>query len=272
MTRWEGIFITLAIAGYGLSFLLFLIALVFKKERLQVPGFRLVAGGFAAHTLAIAARWYATGHMPVMHTYENSLTGVWVTVLVYLFIRWYFPPARSFAVVITPLALLVLGNGLQVGAELQPLEPAFKSNWLAVHVLFAWFAFGSYATAFAAGVIYLLKGRRNTGFLARLPEFKLLDELSMRLILFGFFAQAVMIGSGAIWAFGLWGRYWGWDPVETWSLISWLIYGTNLHLRITLGWTGKRAAWLAVLSLTGIVFLFFGFGHGSSVHTQMFSK
>lgn len=270
MAFWEEIFLWVAVGGYAVSFLLFLNSLVFKKERMQVYGFRITLAAFASQSIAIAVRWYVTGHIPAMYTYENSLAGSWVIILTYLCLRHLFPPSQPFAVAVTPLALLILGNGMLAGGELRPLEPAFRSNWLFVHVLFAWFAFGSYVTAFCSGVMFLLKEKTNTGFLIRLPEQKLLEELSLRLILFGFFAQAVMIGSGAIWAYGLWGRYWAWDPVENWSLISWLIYGVNLHLRITLGWSGKRAAMLAVVSLLGVIFLFFGFGHGSSVHTSVF--
>jgi cytochrome c-type biogenesis protein CcsB len=272
MAFWEEISLWIAMGCYAGSFILFLVALVFKKERLQVHGFRMTVLAFGCQTAAIGARWYATGHMPAMYTYENSLAGSWIMILTYFGLRYFFPPARSFAVAVTPLALLILGNGLLAGGELRPLEPAFRSNWLFIHVLFAWFSFGSYVTASCSGAMYLLKEKSDRGFLIRLPELKLLEELSLRLILFGFFSQAVMIGSGAIWAQGLWGRYWGWDPVETWSLISWMIYGTNLHLRITLGWSGRKAAWLAVGSLLGIIFLFFGFGHGSSIHTQMFSR
>ncbi len=78
-----------------------------------------------------------------------------------------------------------------------------------------------------------------------------------------------MIASGAIWAHGLRGRYRGWDPIETWSLVSWLVYGVNLHLRFTLGWQGRRAAWVAVLSVLGIIVTFFGLGVVSEVHTQL---
>jgi cytochrome c-type biogenesis protein CcsB len=270
MAFWEEIFLWLAVAGYAVSFLLFLNGLVFKREKLQVWGYRIAVSGLLAETVAIGVRWAVTGHIPAMYTYENSLAGSWSVMVTYVVLRQLFPQARSFAVAVTPLALLILGNGMLTGGDLRPLEPAFRSNWLFVHVLFAWFSFGSYVTAFCAGAMYLLKEKSHKAFLIRFPELKLLDELSLRLILFGFFAQAVMIGSGAIWAHGLWGRYWAWDPVENWSLISWLIYGVNLHLRTTLGWSGRRAAWLAVLSLVGVIFLFFGFGHGTSVHTTVF--
>jgi len=270
MALYEGIFVWIAIGLYSIGFLLFLSGLVFKKERYPVHGYRLALIGFFFHTGAIVARWIATGHLPVMATYENSLSGTWFILLIYFVMRYVFPLSRPFGVAIIPVVILVLGNGIEAGATLQPLEPPYKSNWLYVHVLFAWFAFSSYVVAFAAGIMYILKDRAKKGVLSRLPELKLLDELSFRLILFGFFAEAIMIGSGAIWAHGLWGRYWGWDPIETWSLISWLVYGLYLHLRVTLGWKGRRAAWLAIFSLLGVIFVFFGLGYISQVHTGIF--
>jgi len=270
MSQYESLFIWIAIGFYAVSFSLILMGMVFKKERLTGIGFSLSVAGFLMHTGAIAVRWVVTGHLPVMQTYENSLTGTWFVVLTYYVIRYAFPPAKPFGVAVFPLVLLLLGNGIQAGAVLQPLEPPYRSKWLYVHVLFAWFAFGSYVTAFADGIMYLLKGKSSKGIIGRFPELKLLEELSLRLILFGFFSQAIMIGSGAVWARGLWGRYWAWDPVETWSLISWLAYGLNLHLRLTYGWRGKKAAWLAVGSLFGVIFLYFGIGFISPVHTSVF--
>lgn len=270
MTYLEGVFLWVAIGLYSASFLLFLTGMIFKKESLGSWGFHLSVAGFAMHTGAVLGRWIVTGHLPVMRTYENSLLGTWFVMLTYYVLRYAFPPSRPFAVSVIPLVVLLLGNGIEAGSVLQPLEPPYKSNWLYVHVLFAWFAFGSYVTAAASGVMYLLKARSEKGILGRLPELKLLDELSLRLILFGFFSEAIMIGSGAIWAKGLWGRYWAWDPVETWSLISWLTYGLNLHLRLTYGWREKKAAVLAVCSLFGVVFLYFGIGFISKVHTTVF--
>lgn len=271
MNYYETIFIWVAIGLYSASFLFFLGGLTFKSEKHARFGYRASVFGFIFHSAAIVARWVATGHVPVMATYENSLSGTWFVMLTYFIMRYAFPLSRPFGVAVVPLVLLVLGNGIQTGGVLQPLEPPYKSKWLYVHVLFAWFAFGAYVIAFASGVMYVLKGRGRTGgILKRLPELKLLDELSFRLILFGFFSEAIMVGSGAIWAHGLWGRYWGWDPVETWSLISWLIYGLNLHLRVTLGWRGERAAWLAIGSLIGVLFVFFGIGYLSKVHTGIF--
>ena len=271
MTALEAIFIWTGIGFYCASFLLFLAGLVFDRPRLPRYGFWSCVAGFVFHSGAILARWEATGHIPVMQAYENSLLGGWFVILTYIILRYAFPRSGLFGVAIVPLVVLVLGNGIQIGEPLQPLEPPYKSYWLYVHVLFGWFTFGAYVIAFAAGWMYELKDRaKKRGVLTRLPDLKLLDELSFRLILFGFFAESIMIGSGAIWAHGLWGRYWAWDPVETWSLVSWLTYGLNVHLRVTMGWRGRRAAWLAIFSLFGVICLFFGIGYVSDVHTGIF--
>jgi len=168
----------------------------------------------------------------------------------------------------------VLGRGMMGGAALMPLAPPFQSNWLWVHVGFAWLAFGAFTMASAVGVVYLLKDReglnqRAKDFYEKFPPLEILNDLGLRLIAFGFVADTVMITTGAIWAGKLWGRYWSWDPVETWSLITWLIYGTNLHLRLTYGWKGRKAAWLAIISIAGVIILFFGLGFISKLHTRL---
>lgn len=266
----EAIFIWTAVSLYALAFVMFLGGMVFKKPRMPGYAYWVSFTAFLVHTAAILARWQEVGHLPVMHTYENAVGGTWFVSAIYLAMRYIFPPSRPFGVAVIPVVLLVLGNGIQVGGTLQPLEAPYRSGWLYIHVFFGQISFGAYVLAFAAAIMYLLKGRGQGGLSQRLPDLKLLDELTFRLILFGFFAEAVMIASGAIWAHGLWGRYWAWDPVETWSLISWLTYGLYLHLRVTMGWRGKRAAWLAIVSLLGIVVLFFGLGFVSNLHTTIF--
>ena len=124
-------------------------------------------------------------------------------------------------------------------------------------MLFAWFAFGSYVVAFASGVLYLLKGWGKVAILTRLPELKLLDELSFRLILFGVLAEAIMIGSGAIWARGLWGRYWAWDPVENAGLLPWFTATAFLHSIIIQEQRGMLRVWnLALVIITFFLTIF----------------
>ena len=101
-----------------------------------------------------------------------------------------------------------------------------------------------------------------------MPSLSRLDELIFRYITFGFIMDSIMIVAGSIWAKDLWGSYWSWDPVETWSLISYLVYGTAIHLRVTMGWRDARMAWLAITLLSTVIISFFGvtFLVNSSLH------
>ncbi len=267
MFRLEGLFLWLSMAFYVVSFASGLYIFVFRKRyNFDITLFRIST---LFHLITFILRWINTGHMPVMGGYEHSLIGSWFLSGIFIFAQWRYPVMRRLHLVITALVILILGNGIQTGTEYIPLEPPYRSNWLYVHVFFAWLTFGSYFVAASTGLVTITREFLIKRFSFNIPEEKFLDELSLRLILFGFFSETIMIGSGAIWAHGLWGRYWGWDPVETWSLISWLLYGLNLHLRLTYGWRGKRAAYLAVISLVSVIALFFGIGYISGLHTRM---
>jgi ABC-type transport system involved in cytochrome c biogenesis permease subunit len=128
--------------------------------------------------------------------------------------------------------------------------PALQSAWLWVHIVGASTGFSSVLIAAGLGLLYVLKERGTGGIYDRMPDPKTLDELSYRFVAGGFTMYGVMIVSGAFWADQVKGIFWNWDPVEVWSLVSWLIYGIYLHLRITFGWRGQR---LAVYSLVAVV-------------------
>ncbi len=275
MNAAESVFLWLSVIGYILAFVAMLIGMVFGKERAAAAGSRLTVATFASHTLAIISRWIATGHMPVMGVYENSLLGAWFIMLIFLISGRWIAAKKTLTVIVVPIALFMLGNGIMGGAELEPLAPAFQSNWLFVHVVFAWFAFGSYFIAACLGVAFLWKngaqarGKLEESASRRFPDLDIMDDLIFRFIIFGFIADTVMIATGSIWAHGLWGRYWGWDPIEIWSLVSWIIYGAALHLRITMGWKDRKLAWVAVASIATVIISFFGIGFISDVHTQL---
>ena len=259
---WSGVF------AYCFAVLALTADTLFKKAWLHRLGLGCAAAGFGAHSVAIGSRWAATGHAPVMGAYENALAGAWFVAAIAA--GFFFRYRAALRALPLPLvgALLILGNGIMSRAELAPLEPPYRSVWLGVHVGFAWFAFGSYVVASGLAIYHLLLSRRDaTDALAvRATQ---VDEVGARLIAFGFVSHAVMTASGAIWAHGLWGRYWAWDPVETWSLVSWLAYGVYLHLRFTLGWKGRRASWVALAAVLTIVMTFFGIGVVSNVHTEL---
>lgn len=259
---------------YLAGFIVYLAAAVFKKESWTTLGWYLAIGGFVSHTLAIAARWMETGHPPVMYRFENNLAGTWfVMLLMFVMYRW-FKRVKALGLFILPVALVMLGYGLMTGPQLEPLSPPFKSNWLWVHVTFAWLAYSAFAAAGGLGLVYLIKNRlprqgENARFFRLFPTLALVDDITLKLVSFGFIAQSLMLISGSIWANGLWGSYWQWDPLETWSLVTWLTYGIILHFRLTLGWKGSRIAWLVVAALATEAITFWGIGFISNLHTPL---
>jgi cytochrome c-type biogenesis protein CcsB len=156
--------------------------------------------------------------------------------------------------------LLILGTAITVlYRPSAPLVPALKSYWLVIHVSAAIISGGVFllANTIAATYLYLdsmeQRGERKA-WAKRLPSLEVLDQLSYRLVAFVFPLWTFAVIAGAIWAEHAWGRYWGWDPKETWAFITWVGYAAYLHARVTVGWRGRKAAWLCLFA--GSTFLF----------------
>jgi cytochrome c-type biogenesis protein CcsB len=229
---------------------------IFSAERLGRAGRRLMLAGIAVHTGLVAWRWWQTGHAPVIGNFENALVGAWFIAVMAAAAarRDRYPLVAAGAL---PFALLILGGGALSDTSPSPFVAALNSFWLYIHIFFAWLAYGAYTVACGAGIIYLLR-TRAAGTPPPKAELDRLDELMFRSTAFGFVTDAIMIAAGSIWAKDLWGSYWSWDPVETWSLLSWLVYGLALHLRTTLGWRGRPLAWLLVAAVVTVIVSFWG--------------
>lgn len=288
MTRPELFLVWPALVLYAAAFLAELAGAVFRRPALRTAAWRAGVAGFLLETAGIVARWVALGHGPVMRTYENSLAASWFLFLVLVVVARAAPALRVLLLGVLPLNVLLMGNGIMSSPEPEPLLPPYQSAWLWVHVTFAWFAYGAFLVSAVLAVLYLVRSRREAAAAATavpvqgavaaagpaaegplLPGAAVLDDVTLRTVLFGFVCHTVMMGAGAIWAHGLWGRYWSWDPVETWSLISWLVYGLYLHLRFTYGWRGRRAAWLAIGAAAAVIVTFGGMGFTGGVHTRL---
>ncbi|MGD2115832.1 MAG: cytochrome c biogenesis protein CcsA [Acidobacteriota bacterium] len=238
---------------------------VFGRSRWAVRALWVAAAGLALHTVLVAWRWAATGHVPTIGNFENALVGGWFIVAMTLWAGWRerYPLVAAGAL---PFALIILGGGAMSDTGARPLVAALQSFWLYIHIFFAWLAYGAYTVACGAGIVYLARTRKGaratepTGTTEAESRERLdgLDELMFRSTVFGFITDTIMIAAGSIWAKNLWGAYWSWDPVETWSLLSWLVYGVALHLRITLGWRGRRFAWIVVVAIVGVLVSFWG--------------
>ena len=240
---------------YALLVAALLFGHAFGKEAWIGRASRGVLLALVVHAVLVAWRWIATGHVPVVGNFENALVGAWfiVAMTAWAGSRQRFPLLAAGAL---PLALLILGVGGFSDTSPSPFVASLHSTWLYIHVLFAWLAYGAYSVACGAGVVYLARSRAGNAVagdvLARL------DELMFRATAFGFVTDAIMIAAGSIWAKDLWGSYWSWDPVETWSLVSWLVYGLALHLRTTLGWRGRRLAVVLVVAIVTVLVSFWG--------------
>ncbi|MBJ6752793.1 cytochrome c biogenesis protein CcsA [Geomonas anaerohicana] len=283
MAYYEAICFWLSLVLYALASGGNIYALVFRNQKVVPKLLVLITVGFVVHSGAIAARYVAQGHMPWSADYENGLMGGWFIILCTLYVAWRQKPLRVLSVATVPTAMLIMGYGVMRNPTLAPMAATLKSFWLAIHVYFAWLSFGAYVLAMAAGVIYLLKERavRERGQAPAEPvpgrfddiSPERLDELMFRYLVFGFITNAIMIAAGSIWAKDLWGSYWSWDPVETWSLISWLMYGAAIHLRVTMGWRGTRFSWLMIGALITVLINLFGVAvlMKTTVHVFRFS-
>ncbi|HEG43387.1 MAG TPA: hypothetical protein ENH94_04995 [Phycisphaerales bacterium] len=259
MAKIEEILFWLTTFMYVLAFSRHLFSLVRGKDEKIDLAFKILWLAFFLHTATGIARWIDAAHPPVTDAYEFNLTGMWFTMLVFLIFERLKKIDRVIALIVTPIVFLGLGHGMMSRIEVVPMGPAFQSPWLIVHVIFAWFAFGCYAISTGAAMMFLLRDK----LLIKRPQLNIppceaLDVSNYRFIVLGFINHAVMLISGAIWGKKLWGHYWSWDPLETWSLIAFLFYAFYLHARSFLGWKMKRAAWLAVLGIVILTISFWG--------------
>jgi len=242
------IFNWIAIGFYIVSTVFFAYSVSFQKEKALRPAILLALIGLIPHAIAIAIRWKMTGHGPYMAKYEVLSSNAWITVLLFIIVAWKIPRLRPAGVIVMPLSFLMMAFGLFMSPEIRRLPPSLRSIWLIIHVTFNKLAAGAIIIALGTSVLYLLKEKRqDRDFYKRLPSLDALDAYSYKFIGFGFIFWSITIAAGAIWANEAWGRYWGWDPIETWSLITWLLYGLYLHARYFLKWQGRKAALLMVV-------------------------
>lgn len=259
MAPLEAIFVWIAIILYCILSALYIYSIIFKNEKILDRLVYFTGGAFLLHTVAIIARYLAIGNLPVAGDYETSLGGSWIIVLFTLYLAFRYKRLKALGIATIPFSLLMLGFGVMRNPVLTPMSASVRSFWLYIHVFFAQIAFGAFTIAFGLAIMYIMKERNPAGsFYGRFPDIRKLDDMMFRFLVFGFITDAIMIGSGSIWAKNLWGNYWSWDPVEVWSLVTFLIYGLAIHLRVTMGWKGKKFAWILVFSLLGMIITFFG--------------
>jgi cytochrome c-type biogenesis protein CcsB len=211
--------------------------------------------GFALIGASLVFRAIATGHGPFSNMYEFSIAFAWGILGAYYWFEHKYHQ-RMLGLLALPVALGMLLYASTIPADIEPLVPALQNNLLlSVHVATAIVAYGSFTVAFAAAVLYLAQPESGRW---GLPKPAILDEIGYRAIVVGFPFLTLVIVLGALWADVAWGRYWGWDPKETASLVTWFIYGAYLHARVMRGWRGRNAAILLIVGFGATLLTYFG--------------
>ena len=238
-----------------------------KAGRLAIA---LTILGALLHTASISVRAIAVDAVPWSNMYEFASVAGLVGVIAFIAVLWKAPSIRHLgAFILLPVVLMMFLAGTVLYSRAQKLVPALQSYWLAIHVTLVSIAEGALMTSAVLTVLYLVKVRydrkstaegyvpgRVGNLAARLPAADVLDKVSYRIVAFAFPLYTVAIICGAIWAEAAWGRYWGWDPKETWAFIVWVIYACYLHARATAGFKGKGAAWVNLAGFFSITFNF----------------
>ncbi|NOZ29520.1 MAG: c-type cytochrome biogenesis protein CcsB [Chloroflexi bacterium] len=219
-------------------------------------GLSLVLLGLLA--AALVSRGMAAGRWPLVNHYEVSLLFTWMIVAAYLLLEASWRERRAGAFVL-PIALAMATYAVTRPAADQaiaPLPPALRSPWFQVHVLSAMIGYGTCGVAAGLGVMWWVQRAPGDGDQESFAD--TVERMMVRAVVWGFPWLTLGILAGVIWAQDAWGRYWGWDPKETWALITWLWYLLILHAQALRGWRGRRMAGLAIVGLGIVLFTFVG--------------
>ena len=260
------------------AFMAYLLGMVMNRAFFSRLGTYLSLLGFTAQTLAIILRWVESyemgiGHAPLSNLYESLVFFSWTLMLLYLILEWR-TKNRTIGTFVTPLVFLAMAYASfspNISSQIQPLIPALKSNWLISHVITCFFGYAAFALSFGISIMYLLKlldtAEKDNRFLRLIPSAAILDDLNYQMIVIGFLMLTLGIITGSVWAHSAWGTYWSWDPKETWSLITWLVYASVIHTRLVRGWKGKKIAILSIVGFACVLFTYFGVNYLSGLHS-----
>ncbi|MGZ3607213.1 MAG: c-type cytochrome biogenesis protein CcsB [Syntrophales bacterium] len=264
----SSILLAITTFAYLLCALLYLAGVVFRRSTIMLWGSVTGAATLVIQMAGILLRWRQSyqigyGHAPLSNLYESLVFAAWAIMLIYLVMEYrtkqralgVFPALFAF------LAMAYASFSMGVSSKIQPLLPALKSNWLIAHVVTCFLGYAAFAVSCGISILYIAresKKETSDSTHSLLPDLRQLDEINYQMVLFGFLWLSLGIITGSVWADLAWGTYWSWDPKETWSLITWLIYAALLHARTMKGWRGNRVAWLSIIGFGCVLFTYFG--------------
>jgi ABC-type transport system involved in cytochrome c biogenesis permease subunit len=244
---------------YLFLFFVHVVYFAFRKESILRFMWVILYGTLGLHTAGLVLRWVESyrlsmGHVPLSNFYESLIFYAWSVPVVVIIMkrRLAYPVITMCACLISLFFMGYASISPSVERNIQPLVPALQSNWLHIHVITCFVAYAAFALSFVCGFLYLFKWK------GVIPPPETLDDMNYRSVVVGFPMLSAGILTGAVWAHYAWGSYWSWDPKETWSLITWIVYALFLHARLVKGWKGKRIAILSIVGFLSVIFTYFG--------------
>lgn len=247
-----------ALSGYAIATAIALWALVFRRapERTLLG---LMLAAWLLHTCAVVARWIRIDHLPVGSTFEMLSANIWGLMLAVLIGYGLNPRLRAFAAVTLPIIMMLMGWMMLAPRDASSLPPTYNTVWLFIHIGFIKLFLGAAFVAVGiSGLILLRQAGIGGDRLLRLPDDLSLDGTAYRCMALALIFDTLGIVAGAIWAQDAWGRYWSWDPLEIWSLVTWLSIGLTLHVRAPFKTRPGTNALMIIGTFVVAFFTFFG--------------
>ena len=248
----------IAVVAYVLSGVVAIFGVILKKSPHRfVLGTLLL--GLVLLGVSLGMRWERLGHGPFITLFEILASNVWSFGLIFAIAYWRYPPIRGTAAVVMPIIFVMLGWMTLSSTHEGHFPQTFRTPWLYIHVGLSKVFLGTVLVAVGmAGTILLRRAGIGLSRFEKLPADERLDDLAYRFMALGIIFQTLMLISGAIWAQDAWGRYWAWDPLETWSFITWIMLAFALHWRLTMKSSPAVGSWM-ILGVFVFAFLtFFG--------------
>jgi cytochrome c-type biogenesis protein CcsB len=252
----------IALGLYLASAVCYVISLAAGRKGLEKPAHYFFTVAFSVHFFALVLRYIVTGYAPITNLHESLSFFALCTAGFFIFLRRVYRVGVLGSIFLPALCLMLIG-AVAARADIRPLPPVLQSYWLPIHTAFAFIGNAVFFTGFLVSMVYLflergIKKKRMRDISGRFPSLETLDRINYKCMSYGFPFLTIGIITGSLWAEFAWGSYWNWDPKETWSLITWIMYAILIHNRLAIGWRGRKTAYMMIAGFVSVVVTFIG--------------
>ncbi len=240
----------------------YLLHLITGKKGLGRPAHIALIGGVLFHLISLLFRYLQAGYTPITNFHEALSFLAFSIAGFFLYLRRLYR-IEIVGSIILPVISIMLICALTMPTAIKPIPPVLRSYWLPIHTIFCFAGNAVFFVSFFISLLYLIaersiKTKSRLSLSQKLPSLETLDSINYKCMSYGFPFLTVGIVTGSIWAGVAWGSHWSWDPKETFSLVTWILYAILLHNRLTMGWRGRKTAYMMIIGFFSLIFTFFG--------------